>query len=93
MSNGAGAGTASGSFRTLLVFTRMVIAASFVFAWLRFRSGSVWTVVLFHASHNLLIQQIFDPPTEDRGITEYVTTEFVRRRSFAHFSLVSTDPA
>jgi len=60
----------------LLVFTWMIVAASFVFAWLRLRSGSVWTAVILHASHNLFIQEIFDPLTQDRGITRYVTTEF-----------------
>lgn len=60
----------------LLVFTWMVIAGSFVYAWLRLKSGSVWTAVILHASHNLFIQEIFDPLTEDRGITSYVTTEF-----------------
>ena len=60
----------------LLVFTWMVIAASFVFAWFRLRSGSVWTAVILHASHNLFIQEIFDPLTVDRGMTKYVTTEF-----------------
>ncbi|HKH44540.1 MAG TPA: CPBP family intramembrane glutamic endopeptidase [Thermoanaerobaculia bacterium] len=60
----------------LIVFTWMVIASSFVFAWLRLKSGSVWTAVILHASHNLFIQEIFDPLTLDRGITKYVTTEF-----------------
>lgn len=60
----------------LLAFTWMVLAASFVFAWLRLRSGSLWTGVILHASHNLFIQAIFDPLTEDRGFTKYVTTEF-----------------
>ena len=60
----------------LLVFAWMAVAASFVFAWLRLRSGSVWAAVILHASHNLFIQEIFDPLTTDRGITKYVTTEF-----------------
>lgn len=60
----------------LLVFTWMALAVSFIAAWLRLRSGSVWTAVILHASHNLFIQQIFDPLTRDRGITRYVTTEF-----------------
>jgi hypothetical protein len=54
----------------------MAIAASFVFAWLRLKSGSLWTAVILHASHNLFIQEIFDPLTKDRGITKYLTTEF-----------------
>jgi uncharacterized protein len=60
----------------LLVFTWMVTVSSFIYAWFRLKSGSVWTGVLLHASHNLFVQQIFDPLTADRGITEYVTTEF-----------------
>lgn len=61
---------------SLLVFTWMVFAASFGFAWIRLRSGSVWTAVILHASHNLFVQTVFDPLTVDRGITKYVTTEF-----------------
>ena len=46
------------------------------FTWLRLKSGSVWTAVILHASHNLFIQQVFDGVTTDRGPTEYLTTEF-----------------
>src|SRR5581483_4175766 len=60
----------------LLVFTWMVVASSFVYAWLRLKSGSVWTAVILHASHNLYIQDVFDPLIKDRGITKYITTEF-----------------
>ena len=60
----------------LICFTISVLAASFVFAWLRLKSGSVWTAVFLHASHNLFIQQIFDTVTVDRGSTRYFTTEF-----------------
>jgi uncharacterized protein len=68
----------------LLAFTWMIMAASFVFAWLRLKSGSVWTAVILHASHNLFIQQIFDPLTKDRGFTAYVTTEFGVGLAFAY---------
>jgi uncharacterized protein len=57
-------------------FTIMVIAISFVFAWLRLRSGSLWTGVILHASHNLFVQSVFDTFTTDTGPTEYVTGEF-----------------
>jgi membrane protease YdiL (CAAX protease family) len=60
----------------LVVFTWMIVASSFVYAWLRLKSGTVWTGVILHASHNLFVQQIFDPLTIDRGRTTYVTTEF-----------------
>jgi membrane protease YdiL (CAAX protease family) len=60
----------------LFAFTWMAVAASFVFAWMRLKSGSLWTAVILHASHNLFIQEIFDPLTKNRGITKYITTEF-----------------
>jgi uncharacterized protein len=61
---------------SLLFFTLDIAAASVGFAWLRLRSGSLWTVVILHASHNLFLQEVFDPLTLNRGKTEYWTTEF-----------------
>ena len=43
---------------------------------MRLKSGSLWTAVILHASHNLFIQQVFDRLTVDRGRTQYFTTEF-----------------
>ncbi len=60
----------------LSCFTIMIIGISFPLAWLRIKSGSVWTAVIFHASHNLFIQQIFDPLTKDTGFTKYFIGEF-----------------
>jgi uncharacterized protein len=60
----------------LVVFTWSIVASSVIYAWLRLKSGSVWTGVTLHASHNLFVQQIFDPLTIDRGVTKYITTEF-----------------
>ena len=60
----------------LACFAAMVIGMSFAFAWLRLKSGSLWTAVILHASHNLFIQGIFTPLTEDTGLTPYVIDEF-----------------
>lgn len=60
----------------LSCFTVMVVSGSFVFAWMRLKSGSLWTGVLLHASHNLFIQQFFDPLTTNTGKTAYVISEF-----------------
>jgi membrane protease YdiL (CAAX protease family) len=57
-------------------FTVMVIGLSFAFAWMRLRSGSLWTGVFLHASHNLFIQRVFDPLTTNTGLTKYITGEF-----------------
>lgn len=59
-----------------LFFTVTIFGVSFIFAWLRLKSGSLWTAVILHASHNLFIQDVFDKLTTNTGITKYITTEF-----------------
>jgi len=61
---------------SLLCFTVLVLGASFVFAWIRLRSGSVWPAAILHASHNLWIQGVFDPFTADTGRTAWIIGEF-----------------
>jgi membrane protease YdiL (CAAX protease family) len=57
-------------------FTTMVIAISFVFAWMRLKSGSLWTGAMLHASHNLFVQAIFTPLTRNTGKTAWFIDEF-----------------
>jgi membrane protease YdiL (CAAX protease family) len=47
----------------LASFAVMVLAKSGPIAWLRQRAHSLWPCVTFHASHNLVVQGIFDPLT------------------------------
>jgi membrane protease YdiL (CAAX protease family) len=61
----------------LSCFTAMVVGLSFILAWLRLSSDSVWPCAILHASHNVLIQAVFTTPTADRGtITAYAIDEF-----------------
>jgi membrane protease YdiL (CAAX protease family) len=60
----------------LTCFTVMVISISFVFAWMRLKSGSLWTGALLHASHNLYVQAIFTPLTRNTGRTAWYIDEF-----------------
>jgi len=60
----------------LTCFTVMVVSLSFIFAWMRLRSGSLWTGALLHASHNLYIQAMFTPLTRDTGKTAWYIDEF-----------------
>jgi membrane protease YdiL (CAAX protease family) len=60
----------------LACFTVMVVGISFLFAWMRLRSGSLWTAAFLHASHNLFIQSVFTPLTSDTGMTKYAVDEF-----------------
>ena len=57
-------------------FMTSVTSISVMLAWLRLRSNSLWTAVLFHAVHNLAIQGIFDGSTIATGLTKWITTEF-----------------
>ncbi len=68
--NGAGAGY------SLLMFFILAMSVSFVFAWLRLKSGSLWTATIIHGVHNLFVQGYLDVVTEDTGITKYITGEF-----------------
>jgi len=67
--------SAAPKWYAFLCFTVEVVAFSFVFAWLRLKSGSIWPAVILHASHNLF-EGVFNQLTVDRGYTEYFTTEF-----------------
>lgn len=60
----------------LTCFTVMVISGSFIFAWMRLKSGSLWTGAILHASHNLYIQAIFTPLTRNTGRTAWYIDEF-----------------
>lgn len=60
----------------LTCFTVMVISLSFIFAWMRLKSGSLWTGAILHASHNLYIQAIFTPLTRNTGKTAWFIDEF-----------------
>jgi membrane protease YdiL (CAAX protease family) len=60
----------------LSCFSVLVISISFVFAWMRLKSCSLWTGAILHASHNLYIQAIFTPMTRNTGKTAWYIDEF-----------------
>ena len=57
-------------------FMVLIISISFIYTWFRMKSGSLWTGVILHGSHNLFIQAIFTPLTEDTANTAYYIDEF-----------------
>ena len=61
---------------SLICFTVMVVAGSFILAWLVLRAQSLWPAAIFHASHNLFVQSICTPLTRDTGPTKYIIDEF-----------------
>jgi CAAX protease family protein len=60
----------------LICFTALVISGSVIFAWMRLKSGSLWTGAMLHASHNLFVQAIFTPLTRNTGKTAWYVDEF-----------------
>jgi uncharacterized protein len=57
-------------------FLVLCISGATIADWYRLRSGSLWTGVLLHTSHNLYLQSIFTPLTADTGRTKYFIDEF-----------------
>jgi membrane protease YdiL (CAAX protease family) len=64
------------SWYAMSCFMVLIVSMSFIYTWFRIKSGSLWTAVLLHASHNLFIQAIFTPLTQDTGETAYYIDEF-----------------
>jgi membrane protease YdiL (CAAX protease family) len=60
----------------LPLFTVLLPAISFVWTWMRLKSGSLWPGVVLHAAHNTFFQEFFDPLTVDKSKTRYVAGEF-----------------
>jgi membrane protease YdiL (CAAX protease family) len=56
-------------------FTVSVVAISFVYAWLRLRSGSVFPAALLHATSNAFMG-IFEALTKHTDLTSYFTYEY-----------------
>jgi CAAX protease family protein len=56
-------------FSSLVCFTAFTVGLSFAAAWLRIKSGSVWTAALLHGSHNVFMLHVFNVLTTDTGHT------------------------
>jgi len=60
----------------LFCFSFTCISMSFMLAWFRLKSESLWPAVLFHASHNVFLPIVFDNLTRNTGHTLLYTTVF-----------------
>jgi uncharacterized protein len=56
----------------ITTFTLSAVAISFLSAWLRLKSGSIWPAVFLHASHNLFMQSVFTPLTTRKELTDWM---------------------
>jgi uncharacterized protein len=48
-------------------FAVMIVSSSFIFAWQRLKSASLWPTAVLHASHNLFVQTVFDGIMRNTG--------------------------
>jgi len=64
------------SWYAMSCFMVLIVSMGFIYTWFRIKSGNLWTAVILHASHNLFIQGIFTPLTEETGNTAYFIDEF-----------------
>jgi membrane protease YdiL (CAAX protease family) len=59
----------------LLCFSLTLTGISFVYTWLRLRSGSVWPAVFLHSSSTTM-QEMLEALTQDSGRTFFLTYEY-----------------
>ncbi|WND01496.1 type II CAAX endopeptidase family protein [Temperatibacter marinus] len=60
----------------LALFTVSISAMGPIYAYLTFKSKSLWPAAILHASHNLFIQGIFTPLTQKGAETHLYVDEF-----------------
>jgi membrane protease YdiL (CAAX protease family) len=60
----------------LVCFTIILTGTSFIYAWFRLKSGSLWTGTFLHASHNASIQSYFTRITGATALTAFFIDEF-----------------
>ncbi|MFZ5939412.1 MAG: CPBP family intramembrane glutamic endopeptidase [Bacteroidota bacterium] len=60
----------------LLCFFITVLSSGMILAWLRMRSSGIWPAVVFHATHNGVIQMFFDRITLPNSHTDFFSGEF-----------------
>jgi membrane protease YdiL (CAAX protease family) len=61
---------------SLVCFTIFAVGLSFATAWLRLKSGNIWTTSLLHGSHNTFMLHVFNVLTTDTGGTWLLLGEY-----------------
>ncbi len=67
----------------IICFTVLLVGISFIFTWFRLKSGSLWTGMFLHASHNAFIQSFFRHITIATAVTGYFGDEFGAAPAFS----------
>lgn len=60
----------------LLMFTLYLMGWSMIMTYLRYKTNSLWTAVIFHASGNIFMQKFFNPLLVENPNAPWVADEF-----------------
>ena len=60
----------------LFFFTLLIVSYSVIMTYLRLKTGSLWTAVIFHMSANVFLQKVFTPLTIENESSAWYMDEF-----------------
>jgi len=60
----------------LFFFSLFIISNAVIMTYLRFKTNSLWTAVIFHMSGNVFLQKVFAPLTIDTDRSAWFVDEF-----------------
>jgi membrane protease YdiL (CAAX protease family) len=60
----------------LFCFTLLIVSWAVIMAYLRFKTNSLWTAVIFHMSGNVFLQKVFSPLTIENESSAWYMDEF-----------------
>lgn len=60
----------------LFFFSLFIVSTGVILTYLRMKSSSVWTAVIYHMSSNIFIQKLFTPVTVTNGNSAWYMDEF-----------------
>jgi len=63
-------------FYQLFIFTVYIMSCSVIMTYLRYKTNSIWTAVIFHMSGNVFMQKVFTPLTIEHANSAWYIDEF-----------------
>ena len=74
--NGLYGNSSTPLYYQLFFFSLFIVSTGVILTYLRIKSGSVWTAVIYHASSNIFIQKFFTSITEANERSAWYVDEF-----------------
>ena len=63
-------------FYQLVCFTVFIMSSAMIMTYLRYKTNSVWTAVIYHMSSNVFLQKLFTPVTLETPNSSWYLDEF-----------------